>query len=435
MKRLLFFLFLLFFIVSCQEGPSLSPSRKFSCRDCHRFELDKRHSLSCPTCHLGREPASSAGEAHQGLLSHPAAPAFMEKTCGQCHPQKVKALKKAPHFTLQNEINLVLKAFGLPPVSSPLVLKETDQIESLEALVHDLLRRRCLRCHLYYEGDSYAETRRGLGCAACHLSYGNGELESHLFLSSPPDRNCLHCHYGNRVGFDYYGMFEHDYPYSFRSPLLGGELPPRPWGVEFHEMQPDIHLKAGMPCLACHRGRELMAGGKGPRCEDCHQSLSGEFHASNILEKTRCSTCHATWSFQDRGTYLLLHYDPDWEDWSDFYVQGSSEVEEAIWSYYQNGQTKAFMRDKFSGKLRAGIWFLGFKERRFEEIPLGKDPQGRLSVVRPLLDLHLSLVTAEEEVPFNDVRPQKRTRYLPYAPHTIGQADYFRAQKIKALLR
>ncbi len=432
---LLFSLVSLVLVFSCKRSSSQISSKTYRCLDCHKIKLDDKHSFSCTVCHQGKEPAPSATVAHKNLLARPAAPAFMEKTCGSCHPEKTRALKKAPHFTLEKEINLVLKAFGLSTVSSPLALKEPEQIQNLEDLVHDLLRRRCLRCHLYYEGDSYAETRRGLGCAACHLPYGNGGLESHTFLSSPPDRNCLHCHYGNRVGFDYYGMFEHDYPYQFRSPLLEGELPPRPWGVEFHEMQPDVHLEAGMPCLACHTGSELMEGQKGPQCTDCHRNLPGKFHAPQVLQKAQCSTCHATWSFQDQGTYLLLHYEPDWEEWAEFYAQGSSEVEEIISNYFREGKAKALMKDKFSGRLKAGIWFLGFKKRRFAEIPLGRDDKGRLSVMRPLLDLHLSLVTPEEEVLFDNISPSKikkdpKARYLPYSPHTIGQADYFRTQKV-----
>ncbi len=432
----LFFLFLgLLGACKKQEAP-----RVFSCKDCHGLSLDERHNFPCTDCHQGKAEAFSASEAHEGLLSAPASPNLMAKTCGRCHPAQVRALEKSPHLTLKNKINTVLSAFGLPQVSSPLKLKEAEEIRTLEDLVHDLLRRRCLLCHLYYEGDSYAETRRGLGCAACHLPYGGGGLISHRFLGSPPDRNCLHCHYGNRIGFDYYGMFEHDYPYAFRSPLLEGDLPPRPWGVEFHELKPDIHLEAGMSCLACHTGKELMSGAPGPRCENCHRNLKGRFHTSKVLNRARCSACHATWAFGDRKTHLLLHYDPDWEDWSEFYVQGSSEVEEALLTYYETGEAKAQMKDKFSGRVRPGVWFLGFEARRFEKITLGYDKKGRVSVMRPLLDLHLSLVTAEEEVLFDSIRPPKTEKdpkacYLPYVPHTIGPADYFRTQKVLRMLR
>ena len=434
--KCLLFLLLIGLLLGCKEEPSAE--KAFHCKDCHAHELDQAHAFSCRRCHGGKEPSTSAKEAHQGLIPSPALPPNLEKTCGSCHEKEAAALRKSPHFTLAGEINPVLLAFGLEPVESALELKEPERIDTLEDLVHDLLRRRCLRCHLFYQGDDYPETRRGRGCAACHLVYAEGELSSHRFVRTPPDRLCLHCHYGNRVGFDYYGLFEHDYPYPFRSPLIEGEPPPRPWGVEFHELTPDVHLEAGMPCLSCHRGGELMAGEAGPRCKDCHPRLSGPFHAAKVLSRARCSACHATWAFQDREYHLLLHFDPDWEDWAEFYVQGSSEVEEAVLTYLETGTARAIMRDKFSGRVRPGIWFLGFKERRFEDVPLGFDERGRVSVLRPLLDLHLGLVL-EDEIPFEDVRPRTvlkdpRRRFLPYAPHTIGPADYFRSQKVMRMI-
>ncbi len=431
----LFLLGLLLF--GCKEGAE--QPQKLECQSCHSFVLDEHHNFTCTSCHNGEEPAPSKKAAHAGLIRSPAAPKYWLKKCGPCHQAKIKALTRTPHFTLTGEINPVLEVFGFEPVNSALDLPEPQKIETLRDLVYDLLRRRCLRCHLFYQGDNYPETQRGRGCAACHLIYGEGRLLSHKFVTPPPDRLCLHCHYGNRVGFDYYGMFEHDYPYPFRSPLIEGEPPPRPWGVEFHELNPDVHLKAGLGCTDCHPGQELMAGKAGPKCQKCHSRLSGPYHVPSVLSKARCSACHATWSFQDREYHLLLHFDPDWEEWGEFYVQGSSEVEEAIISFFKKGKAEAQMKDKFSGQIRAGIWFLGFKSRRFEEIPLGFDKKGKVSVLRPLLDLHLGMAL-EDEIPFDNVRPaailkEPHRRFLPYSPHTIGPADYFRSQKVLRMIK
>jgi hypothetical protein len=87
------------------------------------------------------------------------------------------------------------------------------------------------------------------------------------------------------------------------------------------------------------------------------------------------------------------------------------------------------MKDKFSGRMRTGIWLLTLEKRRFEEVHLGRDPQGRISVVRPLGDLHLSYVNQEEEVVFDNLSPIGE-RLLPYHPHTIGQGDWNRSHKI-----
>lgn len=426
------FVFILFLLFSCskeQEHKAEAPRAK-SCRDCHQVHLDQAHDLGCLRCHGGKEPAAGKAQAHQGLVRAPAAPAYMRKTCGPCHPKETRSLPLSLHYTLASEVNTVRGLFGLPPVASAETLPEPERIKDVEDLVNDLLRRRCLRCHLFFEGDDYAETRHGLGCAACHLPFAGGSLEEHVF-QGPGDRECLHCHYGNRVGWDYYGLAEHDYPFSFRSPLVRGHLPPRPWGVEFHELRPDVHLQAGMSCLACHKKDQLMGKGKGPLCLDCHRlKKTLPFHAPRVLSKARCSACHARWSFWDEGVYLALLEDPDWEEWSELMVQGSSEVEEALTNFLQGKQTRAVMRDKFSQRIRKGIWLLSLGKRRFEEVHLGWDREGRLAVLRPLGDLHLTYVDQEGEAIFDDLTPPKGARLLPYAPHTIGTADYARTQKV-----
>ncbi len=442
MKKIFLFLFLLV-LVACNSSPQTS---KKKCTDCHQFHLDPNHRFSCPRCHQGHSPATDKEEAHQGLIASPASPENMEKFCGPCHAKEVKRLKKSLHFTLAGEVNLVRGIFGLSPVKAAVDLPTPSKITTLDDLVSDLLRRRCLRCHLFYQGDDYAETRRGRGCAACHLFFAQGQLQRHEFLKTPPDRLCLHCHYGNHVGWDYYGMFEHDYPYQFRSPLIEGKLPPRPWGIEFHELTPDVHLKHGMSCLACHHQEEIMGDGHyyrdqsqavKVRCLDCHQIKDehSPYHHPKVLSQARCSTCHALWSFQDQGWHLILTEDPDWDEWSEFMVQGPSEIESLIISYLTTGQARAEMKDKFTGTQRPGVWFLAFGWRQFEKVPFGLDQKGRLAVVRPLLDLHLSYVNAEDDVIFDNFYPAllKKTpqkAYVAYGPHTIGPGDTFRAQEV-----
>ncbi len=432
---------------SSKDSKGSVPKR---CSECHQVVLDKYHRFSCIRCHKGKSPALTKERAHSGIIYAPASPKYMEYICGPCHKKEINLLKKSLHFTLAGEVNLVREIFGLPQIIDAVHLPAPDNITTTEDLVSDLLRRRCLRCHLFYHGDDYPETRHGLGCSACHLFFENGRLRNHEFVKKPPDQLCLHCHYGNHVGWDYYGLFEHDYPYQFRSPLIEGNPPPRPWGIDFHELSPDIHLKHGMSCLACHKKEEIMGDGKRYRkeiqaikvqCIDCHKVIDprSPYHHPKVISRARCSACHAVWSFQDKGFYLILQDDPDWDDWSEFMVQGCSEIEKELISYLTTGQAVAQMSDKFSGKVRQGMWFLAFGWRKFEKVPLGFDEKGRVSVIRPILDIHLSYVNAQDKVIFDDYRPSwlvknPKMAYRAYSPHTIGRGDTFRSQQVLKML-
>jgi len=57
---------------------------------------------------------------------------------------------------------------------------------------------------------------------------------------------------------------------------------------------------------------------------------------------------------------------------------------------------------------------------------IGVGPDGRLHIFRPILDLHLSMVDADNTVIFDNVSVEPRQRrYLPYTPHTVGKAGAF----------
>ncbi len=314
-------------------------------------------------------------------------------------------------------------------------LPEPTVIRTKADLLYDLLRRRCLKCHLFSSGEDYSEAHRGTGCAACHLLYADGQLVDHRF-QPPPSRNCLHCHYGNRVGWDYYGFMAQDLPLAFRSPLVEGEWPPRPWGIEFREMAPDIHARQKIPCRRCHGKKELMEGRSKPSCLACHLEIKGKspFHEEKILQKVRCSVCHAVWMPRDEGLYFVLYEEPDWEDWQELFVQEDAWVEKLFLEFFQGKVPSANMPDRLSGKRRPGVWFFTLKKRTFEKFVMGWDASGRLSLMRPLLDIHLSYVNAEDELLFENLTP-KDSKELPVTPHTTGPGDTFRAWRVLRLLK
>lgn len=474
-KRMILCMF--FLICSCSENESEkteklldTPVQDFLCRDCHSFSLDRYHNqIHCNKCHAGTEPANSADEAHSNLIAYPAHPEAMEKSCSPCHPDQHASAAKSIHFTLVNEVNTVRSAFGAQNTLASLVeIPQHEEISTEVDLAEDMLRRRCLRCHLYSSGDQYTETLHGTGCAACHLEFASGKMVSHAFIKSPPDSQCLHCHYGNFVGADYYGRYEHDYHWDYRTPYLKDGTTSRPYGVEFHQLSEDIHKTAGLSCIDCHRGAELMSSNAQKiTCSSCHLRKQGDaLPTPNTIEQNgtlivhtllsdrkllvpqavdpahdkykgqaACPVCHAQWSFTDEGTHLFRIDAEEFEPWGALYVQGSREVEKQIETslYGEESFPYVFMTDTISNELYTGIWFKGFELRRWEFPIICRDNAGRFQVCRPLLDLHLSFVDENEELIFDGITPTQAppAGLLPYTPHTTGKAGAFYMERLR----
>ncbi|WP_420207769.1 hypothetical protein [Candidatus Electronema sp. JC] len=467
--------FLLIFLNSCREekqpsvpAPPAKPQEAATipaappppgCRGCHaEIQLDTPHDFACTDCHQGDNNANDRQLAHQGLNAKPAAPESMAAVCGRCHAQQAEGCAQSGHFSLRNEVNLIRRQFGLEPVNSLRELPEPNSLpQSKEDLVNDLLRRRCLRCHPGTAGDSYPHTRRGLGCAACHLRKTEGKLASHAF-SLPDEARCLSCHYGNRVGSDFVGMHEHDLGSDFRSPQTTKAPYFRPYGVEQHDLAQDIHRQRGLTCLDCHNGAELSGKQAAVRCADCHDpqpgqipplknlrseggqliltsKASGKEHPVPRLQhpahakyggKVACQVCHAQWSFNDQGTHLLLTYSSDTDPWSSLTVQSSSEAE----AFLLGEEDEPVMSDTLSGEKKPGVWLQGYGLRRWENMIIRQDKDGIVKVFRPILDLHLSAVDENGEVlaGFDNIAGNS-DGLLPYTPHTTGPAGLFYEQR------
>jgi hypothetical protein len=173
-----------------------------------------------------------------------------------------------------------------------------------ETLVDDLLRRRCLRCHLHIPGASRTGDHHAEGCAACHMLYaddgathtgdrairdtvrlsggqGRAYPVRHRFTTRIPTRQCAHCHNGNRVGADYMGLFERDHHQSYRFLSPDGERFFPLYGLDHHRLLPDVHFERGLHCIDCHVQSELMGDGR--------------IHGfSRQALKTTCRDCHGT---------------------------------------------------------------------------------------------------------------------------------------------
>jgi hypothetical protein len=440
------------------------------CLNCHAVTLDARHDLPCISCHQGDDTSSDKGKAHSGMIAQPAHPDSMEASCGACHRRQVDDIRQAGHFTLANLVNMTRRAFGAESdLKSMAEIPEAKTPETPLALVDDLLRRRCLRCHLFFKGDDWPAVTHGTGCAACHLDYNNGRLSTHTFLAIPGDRQCLSCHYGNRVGFDYYGRFEHDLNAEYRTPYTTKEEHFRPYGVEYHELAPDIHQQRGLVCTDCHSGQDLMRHGEQrPSCIGCHDTtrlgrslpervrktdngyvfLAGPEKREHPLplmsdpahqppnNKVACQVCHAQWSFNDFGKHLLLSQNEDVDDWERLTTQGSSEVTKLLENNtdFQKDAIFPAMSDKIHFRNTPGIWYKGFIMRRWEGLHLMKHGIYDLEVSRPLLDLYISWLDGNGHVQY-DSHPSEASNngLYRYTPHTTGKAGLLYRQRLETL--
>ncbi len=461
-------------LYGCHQPVLNSPLGQHGCRRCHLVHPDHNHDFSCTACHKGNPKGKTVREAHKGLIACPASPSNMKSVCGRCHERAVRACIASEHFTLKCEISSVWSAF-FPhqpvPNLSRLVAMDHANPRTPHGLVADLLCRRCLRCHVYSHGDSYRAVQHGLGCVACHMRpYGLRGAGDHIFLARVPDDACLSCHHDNFVGWDFYGRFDKDFDEAYRCPLVKGRAPLRPYGIEWHQMGEDIHRRAGFSCITCHiigpcglsingrepgvfyRGRiyplpKILYGHRTLTCLDCHllapkkwklagprldENIIG--HRSEDIKRVDCAACHAGWSFVDTGRYLTLQIYPDFQDWQYLAVEGCSAVEQKIHNHLKYPQLgpKAFMDNQFSGISYEGLWLESLYTRRWYPVPLGIDAHGRLCVVRPILDLYLNYIDADDNVVFDNLHP-KRT-WMPYSPHTISRADVFRTLAIQQWL-
>ena len=444
------------------EQKKVQPQGK-GCRACHPdIKHDKFHDFPCIECHNGNAESNDQGEAHTDLVAHPAHPDFMERNCGKCHPDEVDESRDSLHFTLRNEINLVRKHFG--SIETLVSLTEIPQAKypaTKLKLVDDMLRRRCLRCHVYTSGDAYPLTHRGTGCAACHLKFVEGELQSHEFTSTPDDHQCLSCHYGNFVGADYYGRFEHDFNLEYRTPYTTRQDFVRPYGIEYHDLAPDIHQQRGLSCVDCHSGHRLMSGASEEKlkCSTCHlwnakntnplpdnliieenrlvliAKLSGKKHLVPQAEhpaheqygsEVECQVCHAQWSFSDETTHLMRGDTDDYDPWERLTVQSSSEVENLLEHnlYSLEEELAPAMKDQINGLQLPGVWYKGYTQRRWEQINIKRDTDGIIKVFRPILDLRVSFMDNKGDVMF-DNETGSGPIMMPYTPHTTGPAGLF----------
>jgi hypothetical protein len=455
-----------------QEPPVTQPvtttPKTPGCIGCHsEVKLDPVHALPCISCHGGLDNEGQIDKAHVGLIAKPAHPENMDSACGTCHPRQTTDAAHSLHFTLIKKINAIRAHFGAQDLlTTPTEIAVATSPATPLTLADDMLRRRCLRCHVYSSGDDYSAVTHGTGCSACHLPYKAGKLQSHAFIA-PTDNQCLSCHYANYVGSDYYGRYEHDFNWEYRTPFTIGKTPFRSYGVETHDLAADIHQQRGLACIDCHQdsGHNQTTS---LACDSCHDWQPGgptpplrnlqvrnkmliltarqsgkEYtvpsmqHPAHLQyrQKVACQVCHGQWSVNDSTTHLLLSKKDTYEPWERLTVQASSAIETLLehnLSGYKDERPPT-MRDGLTGESRQGVWYQGFDQRRWESMIIQKDSDGIIKVFRPVLDLRLSMVEADGQVLFDSIKGSG-AGLKPYTPHTTGHAGLFYLDRFKHLL-
>lgn len=464
------------------------------CVSCHEAQanMDPSHAFACVRCHGGDPRAEDTERAHAGIVSDPGDLKELHKTCGKCHPEEAKRVKSSAMALAPRMIAHTRFAFGAQKEPTPVHGTMADHALSLvphpsrsSNLGDDLLRRSCLRCHLYTRGSDRWGEHRGVGCSACHVPYANsadGKSKSHSIIRSTGITACLKCHNGNRVGADYVGLYEKDFHRGFHSPYVGGAQGPTIYGAEQHRLTSDVHFRAGMPCTDCHTLDEIHGSGKTPTspepgvcisCESCHVRgdhpavlktpegtmtlLRGggrtvpRWKSSSIAHrvdahrtKVRCSACHAAWSFQDYGLHLMLEERADYWKWAPISEQNDPQIQALLRRYVgtfvnfvppltgpvppvPEGQWgPPLTRDWISGEERPGAWYRGHTARRWSRPPLGQDHRGRVSVMRPMHQYVVSHVDAQGKLLLDRKIPTTghglpALIFNPYAPHTIAR--------------
>jgi hypothetical protein len=285
------------------------------CLNCH-IGIESpgpNHAFPCQRCHGGEENGQTRETAHKGLIANPSELDQASRRCLPCHESQLFRVKRSLMATAAGEINQTRYLWGAQDGPKPgFLTRRQDQFPILPTftesgqLVDDLLRRRCLRCHLYSPGTSRFGEWRAQGCAACHMPYGLDGLSQsrdqalhplmeqirqdptrqkrgyplrHRFTRAISTRQCLTCHNGHRIGMDYVGLAERDYHEAYRFFSPDGEKTALTYGFDPRILKQDVHCAKGLHCLDCHNTREVMGDGQVRshsmeqvtiRCADCH---------------------------------------------------------------------------------------------------------------------------------------------------------------------
>ena len=289
------------------------PAKRSGFAEAHSFGAD-----NCTICHGGDDTSDTEHDSHAGMTGFPGLLENAARACGSCHADKVESVGNS----------LMHTGRGMVSVTREIVdgHKGDETSTNLQSLGHSaadsMLRKLCSSCHLGQEKTTHQldpVRDRGGGCLACHINSYPEDAHPAL-TASVSDARCFGCHSRSaRISLSYTGLAEID-PATARQRESRLRLAD---GRHVERKPADIHFTAGMSCISCHKGSDLM-GDAGDavhqrdavesRCVDCHEveRMTGQSHDPDH-ERLECSTCHSQWAPQCFGCHM--QYDPDGTQW------------------------------------------------------------------------------------------------------------------------
>jgi hypothetical protein len=340
----------------------------------------------------------------------------------KCHQGKTEACLDSKHTTLTDAINITRKVWGIEEsnVSLQTIPKPKTKIEKPSDLIDDFLRRKCLKCHLDIQNSGESGMKRKSNCLACHSEHNPKGTCQPKKISS---EKCLTCHNKQFVGTDYLGFFPKDHHRSFRAPLTkDGKFPPQTYGIDHHYLNEDIHHMLGMECVDCHNGKGGKKWESSAKCADCHQNPTSKNHPS-YHDNISCSACHSAWNISSYELSVFRDDTADYAKWKELTLQEDGYLTNFLNKALKSKKPpKPIMPDWVDKRMEDGIWYSGYRYKRWEHFVLGNNNEGKIEILRPLFQYRISYKDANGTMILDDVKEidgKSIEAWLPYAPHTI----------------
>ncbi len=287
-------------------------------------------ALECADCHIPGEPDGALSAATGGAPG-----------CRKCHPGMEQVFA---HSMTQRKA------------------EEEFCARTYATADPDFFSTNCMGCHV----DN---------CLDCHGEDGHA-------IKRPDTEDCLQCHNGYFVGWDYLGRAPRDDHERYqRGPQANGKY--------YLKMRPDVHAEAGLTCGACHSMQSLSRGELASKsCTDCHTPDTAviEHSISAHLERMTCTACHAGWAAQEYGTFFIR-------------TENSSNAE-----YFTVQQPSEHYRK--SAYLK-----------RHDRPILGVNGAGKVSPIRPQFIAYYSAM--QNNTPVGEENRLLAAEWKAFTPHTI----------------